>query len=203
MSNVLPPVAETRADRLAETVSRVLNPFVTGPSSLFTGIYLTTQSVASAASWTLVSLVVVVFPSSAYILRKLRRHEITDIYVSLREQRPTLYLISQVSLVVCFLGSQALQAPPVVVLGFGSAALANGAIYFVNRYTKISAHAAASAAGNALLFNVSAGFGLMTIPLTLLVGWSRLRTQAHTRTQVAAGWIVATSSVLVVARLLS
>lgn len=202
MRYACPHVAGTRVDRFAEVVSRVLNPFVTGPSSLFTGIYLTTQSLASAAAWTLLSLLVVVFPSSAYIARKLRRREITDVYVSLREHRPRLYLLSQASLLTCFLFSRQVAAPPVVTLGFGSAALASAAAYVTNRYTKVSAHTAAGGMANALLFSVSATFGLLTLPLTLLVGWSRLRRQAHTRLQLAAGWLIATSSVGVVARLL-
>lgn len=202
MRYAFPPVPGTGADRFAEAVSRVLNPFVTGPSGLFTGIYLTTQSLASAAAWTFLSLLIVVFPSSAYIASKLRRREITDVFVSLREQRPRLYLLSWASLATCFLFSRQVAAPPVVTLGFGSAVLANGATYLVNRYTKVSAHTAASGMANALLFSVSATFGLLTLPLSLLVGWSRLRRHAHTRAQLAAGWLIAASSVGVVARLL-
>lgn len=198
----MPVSHESRTDRLAEAVSRILNPFVTATSTFFTGIYLATQSVAAAGAWTLLSVVLVVFPQSAYLIRQLRRQAVGDIWVSVKEQRRGLYLLAQASLVACFLVSRQLAAPQVVLLGFGSASLANAFSYLTNRYTKVSAHAAASGVGNALVFTVSATLGLLILPLTLLVGWSRLRTQAHTRSQVAAGWIIATGSVGVVARLL-
>lgn len=200
--SLLPLPGVTRADRLAAAVSRLLNPFVTGPSSFFTGIYLATQSLASAAAWTLFSLAVVVFPQSAYLLRQLRTQRISDLYVSLREERRPLYVLSQASLLTCFFLSRELAAPPVVLLGFGSASLANAASFMANRYTKVSAHAAASGMGNALVFTVSTTLGLLLLPVTLLVGWARLRTQAHTKAQVLAGWAIATSSVGLVSHLL-
>jgi hypothetical protein len=124
-----------------------------------------------------------------YVLIQVRRGVWTDVDVSRREHRPHMYLVT------LGIGAAAVTAlwlsgyPAPVLRGMGSAVGLLAAAAIINRWIKVSLHAAfgvyavgvvVSAAGPPLLW-------LSVIPL--VVGWSRVAMGRHTAQEVLLGLV--------------
>ena len=135
------------------------------------------------------------------ILRK--KGEISDLFISKREQRFIPYLFSFLAYVfwVYFLW-RTLQMPMyVVALGAGST-LSIFMIMFINMKWKISAHMGGIGGFVGGVFGLCYRIGVnpvwflvLIIFLSVLLGLARVETKAHTPAQVAAGFILGFLSV--------
>ncbi len=68
---------------------------------------------------------------------------------------------------------------------------------FINKFWKISAHAMGASGPFAAFIFAFGWTGLILLPIVILVGWSRIKLQCHTVSQVAAGILFAFISVYV------
>ena len=192
---------EGYGDLIARWLSRIFHPFVIVIPTLFLAVYFSTSSLAEALKWTAASVAIVILPLSIFILISVRRGHYSDPYVSVREQRRSLYLMGGACLISLLAFLILTGAPRIIVACIYAAVLANVAGALVNRFSKVSAHAAAMAGCSAVLFTLSPAIGIGLGIIALIVGWARVRAGHHSVGQVVTGWAIAVTCVLIVFRL--
>jgi membrane-associated phospholipid phosphatase len=185
-------------DLMARWLSRVFHPFIVVIPTLFLAVYFATSSFVEAVKWTAASVAIVILPLSIFILIRVRRGHYSDLYVSIRKQRRSLYLVAGVCLISLLAFLVLAGAPRIIVACLYAAVVANAVGAFVNRFSKVSVHAAAMAGCTAVLFSLSVGIGLAVAAIALVLGWARVRTEDHSLSQVIMGWAIAAACVWIV-----
>jgi len=179
------------SDRIARWLSRIFHPFLIVIPTLFLAIYLDTGSLSAAVRWTAVSVALVIAPVSIFILVNLRTGRYSDAYVSIREHRHSLFLVGGACLLLLLTVLMLAAAPRIILACLYAAVIANAIGALINRFTKVSVHAAAMAGCATVLFSLSPPIGLALGTATLIVGWARVRARHHTLAQVITGWAIA------------
>jgi hypothetical protein len=172
-------------DWLARLVSIVGSP----PVVALLGIALIAGLTHDASTWLwAVGYLLLVLPAPLlYVSWKVRRGEISDIDMFVREQRIKPYLItlasSALALAAIYLG----QAPRLLFILAAAIGLLILALFVVTLWWKISVHCAAAALLVALTIGlVGPGAGLAVLGIPLVV-WSRLHLHRHTFMQTLLG----------------
>lgn len=186
------------SDLIARWLSRVFHPFIVVIPTLFLAAYLATSSLAEALKWTVAAVAIVILPVSIFILVNVGRGQYSDPYVSIREHRHSLYLVGGACLLLLLAFLILADAPRIIVACLYAAVAANAVGALVNRFSKVSVHAAAMAGCTTVLFSLSVAIGLAMAAITLILGWARVRTEDHSLGQVVMGWAIATACVLIV-----
>ncbi|PZF97138.1 phosphatase PAP2 family protein [Micromonospora deserti] len=145
---------------------------------------------AHGLAWGLLATLFVSGIPFAYIVGGVRRGRLTDHHVGLREQRRVPLLIGLCSVAAGLALLAALGAPrPVLALAAAGVAGLAVAVAVSHRW-KMSIHSAV-AAGTVVVLVLTFGVRLLvTAPLLLVVGWSRVRLRDHTPAQVLAGGLL-------------
>jgi membrane-associated phospholipid phosphatase len=175
--------------RGAQVLSLLGHPFVCVPVvSLFVGWNVLTPS--EAATGVLTVVVACLVPISVYIYAKVRTGEFSDLDVSQQKDRPHLFTVGILLLVVTCLILYFTHQPPAFVRGCSAAILLICSGWALNFWIKPSMHA-----GFAMLTSVSLWpLGLkIAFPMTLFaisVGWSRVVLSRHTKLEVGVGLIL-------------
>jgi membrane-associated phospholipid phosphatase len=185
-------------DPIARWLSRVFHPFIIVIPTLLLAVYFATSSLVEALKWTAASVAIVILPLSIFIFTRVRRGHYSDLYVSVRKQRRSLYLVAGVCLLSLLAFLILTGAPRVIVACLYAAVVANAVGAFVNRFSKVSVHAAAMAGCTAVLFSFSVPIGLAMAAIALVLGWARVRTEDHSLSQVIMGWAIAAACVWIV-----
>lgn len=186
--------------KIAKWISRIFHPFLVAVITLALATYKSGSPPASVALWVGISFATVILPVSLYILWMVRTGKYSDVYVSIREHRNSLYIVATLCLIALVV-ILAIGNPPVVVTAcIVSGVLANGVGMFINRFTKISVHSAAMAGCTAVLLVFTPIVGWVMVIATLITGWARMLLKAHTVSQVVLGYLVASSSVVIAFR---
>jgi len=185
-------------DLIARSLSRLFHPFIVVILTLFLAVCFATSSPVEALKWTAASVAIVILPLSIFIFTSVRRGQYSDLYVSIRKQRRSLYLVAGVCLILLLAFLILTGAPRIIVACLYAAVVANAVGAFVNRFSKVSVHAAAMAGSTAVLFSFSVPIGLAMAALTLVLGWARVRTEDHSLGQVIMGWAIAATCVWIV-----
>ncbi len=186
--------------KIAKWISRIFHPFLVAVLTLTLATYQSGSPIPAVILWVGISFATVILPVSLYILWMIRKGKYSDAYVSIREQRHSLYNVATLCLVVLVV-ILAVGDPPVVVTAcIVSGVLANGLGMLINRFTKISVHSAAMAGCTAVLLVFAPVVGWVMVFATLITGWARKVLKAHTLSQIVLGYLVASSSVVVVFR---
>jgi membrane-associated phospholipid phosphatase len=188
VSTLSPLVPSGRLDRLAVWTSRIVSP----PSLGLVGLILVGLSVGDPLIWRWVAvdaLLSIVAPI-VYVLGLLRKGEVSDIELFVREDRHRPYLATVVGMAAAALVLAAGGAPRLLVV-LAIASLAQTLIFLcVNRRWKISTHSAAAAAVAVLGYAVVGATASPLAAAVPVVGWSRLRLRRHDRGEVIAGALV-------------
>lgn len=126
----------------------------------------------------------------AYVVRGVRRGQLTSHHVPEREHRRAPLIFGMVSVAIGTAALVALGAPR-ELLALLAAGIA-GLLVFggVTAYWKMSIHSGVAAGTAAVLITVYGPVALLAVPVAPLVGWSRLVLSAHTLAQVIAGTLV-------------
>lgn len=188
-----------KQEQLALWVSRLFHPFVLPVPVVILTARLGGQTWREAFFWGGLMVVLVLVPATLFIFWKVKKGDYTDMDVSRREQRPSLYLLGVCLGVVLLTALHVLHAPPIILLPPYAVITANGVAAVLNHYvTKVSIHAIASAGCALILGTVSLPAGVVASAMVLAVGWSRVYLQQHSWQQVLLGWgvgIICTLSV--------
>jgi membrane-associated phospholipid phosphatase len=187
-------------ERLAGWISNVLSPPVVAVGSL--ALIVQRMETASHWWWAVYFMILTVLIPVGYIVWKVRRGEITDFHVRLREQRIrplTLTLAGGLA----SLGSLWIGNAPRLLLFLAGMGVAQVAfILLVTTQWKISGHGAAVSSLAVFLCGL---YGLAATPTLLaipLVAWARVRLNRHTLSQTVLGSLAGTCFTLAVLALL-
>jgi membrane-associated phospholipid phosphatase len=123
----------------------------------------------------------------ALILRGVRRGQLSDTNISLREQRIRFGGVAITSILVGLAVLAALDAPAEMVALQASIAVGVACGWVVTLWWKISVHAAIAAGAATVLVLVFGPALLVVWPLVALIAWSRVQVGDHTPAQVLAG----------------
>jgi membrane-associated phospholipid phosphatase len=183
---------------LARWVSRIVHPIAFPLVTLGVVTYAADprHSLIAAVRWVLLALVLTTVPISLLVLTQVVRGRWTDLDVSVRRQRYTLYpfgLACMIALAVVLVG---LHAPAIAVSATAAIVVANSLDGLINLAYKVSAHATTAATCAAVLYFGAPLWAVPAALAALAVGWSRVALGRHTPGQVVLGWVVGASSVL-------
>jgi membrane-associated phospholipid phosphatase len=184
-------------ERLARGISDVLSP----PILAVVGILLVTTLLESPSGlwWVGYFLTLTVVFPVAYLIWKVRRGEISDFHIRLREQRIRPMALTLACSITALGSLWAGHAPRVLQIFSGMAVLQIGLLFLVTLRWKISGHGAAIGSLAIFLWGL---YGSVAAPALLaipMVAWARVRLHRHTPAQTLAGSIVGvvfTSSLL-------
>jgi membrane-associated phospholipid phosphatase len=123
----------------------------------------------------------------ALILRGVRRGQLSDTNISLREQRIRFGVVAITSILVGLAVLAALDAPAEMVALQASIAVGVACGWVVTLWWKISVHAAIAAGAATVLVLVFGPALLVVWPMVALIAWSRVQVGDHTPAQVLAG----------------
>jgi hypothetical protein len=188
----------SRRDRIAELVSKVFHPLIIVIPTLIIAMLQTGSTLPQALLWTLLAACIVNVPMALLIFSGVRSGRYTDMSVSIREQRRSIYLVGAATLIVLLVVLILGNAPQVLIACLISAVIATFLGYWINRYTKLSIQSAAMAGCVTVLLWTTPVVGIVLALFTPLVGWARIRLKHHTVLQILIGWMVALVCVMVV-----
>ena len=126
----------------------------------------------------------------AYIVRGVRRGELTDRHVGDRTQRLRPLLVAFGSVVVGAVVLLLLAAPRDLLAAVAAGGVGLLVAAAINHFWKMSIHSAVAAGACVILMLVFGPELLVTAVLVGLVGWSRVRLGDHTWPQVLAGYAI-------------
>lgn len=188
--------------RLAQVISVVFYPLFV-PTYAF-AILLTMPAYFSAllpaeSKWLLIGLIFLttcVVPTLLFIIM-IRTKLVSTTYLSNREDRTLPYIVSIIFFYVAYYMLRKLQVSPVFIYFMIGATFLNVLVMGINFVWKISSHLASIGAVVGMTVGLSYFlgtfyFGLITASLIAsgLVGFARLKLQAHTPAQVYTGFLL-------------
>ena len=192
-------IPKDRMDRLAEAISWVFHPLtIVIPTML---IVLTLQGVSLWQSlfWAVLSVCVGNLPLAILLFYGVRIGHYSDLSVSIREQRKSVYTVYGIStavlLTILLLG----KAPIILTACIIAVVLTTVIGFVINHYfTKLSLHSVGMAGCAMVLLLITPWLGIAMIVFSLLVAWARIRLKHHTPLQILIGWAIPALSVLII-----
>lgn len=183
-----PAVLEVPArwdERLARGVSNVLSP----PLIAITGLVLLASLVNTPDIWwwTGYFLALTVIVPVAYLIWKMRRGEISDFHIQIREQRVRPMTLTLACAITVLASLWIGQAPRLLQIFSFASVLQVAFLLLVTLRWKISGHGAAIGSLAVFLVGLYGSAGAPALLAIPLVAWSRVRLQRHTPAQAIAG----------------
>jgi len=172
---------------LAVWVSRLFHPFVVPVPTLVVALRLLGAGWREALGWTALCVAVAIVPPTALLVAQRIRRGDGDWYVTVREERRTLYALGGACLVALLVLLRVTGAPAVLVACLVASIVANAIGALLNRVTKVSVHAGSAAGCATLLGWLAPAAAPVLAAAVALVGWARLRLGHHMPAQVALG----------------
>jgi membrane-associated phospholipid phosphatase len=192
-------ISKDRMDRLAEAISWVFHPLtVVIPTML---VVLNQQGISfwQALFWAFLSVCIGNLPLAALLFYGVRFGHYSDLSVSIREQRKSVYTVYGISTAI-LLTVLVLGKAPLILTACIIAVMLTTVIGFVinHYYTKLSLHSVGMAGCATVLLLTTPWFGVAMTACALLVAWARIRLKHHTPVQILIGWAIPALSVLVI-----
>lgn len=170
------------------TVGRIISiaghPFVLVPVAI---LIATSGQSASARGWALGSVVAAMAVLSAYVVRRQRRGDFTDVDVSKREQRPAVYALAIVTLVATGIALHIRGSNPIAVRGVTLAAGLFAVSALVNVRLKASLHCAFAVLAAGIAWPSSMLAAMSFAFVAVAVAWGRVAYGRHARSEVVVG----------------
>lgn len=188
-----------RMDRLAEAISWVFHPLtIVIPTMLFLMIQQG-NSFWQSLFWTFLSVCVANLPLAVLLFYGVRSGHYSDLSVSIREQRKSVYTVYGISsallLTVLVLG----KAPLILTACIIAVIITTVIGFVINHYlTKLSLHSVGMAGCATVLILTIPWLGVAMAACMLLVAWARIRLKHHTPVQILIGWAIPALSVLAI-----
>ena len=182
------PVAllPTRWDEhLARQVSAIFSPPLMGTITM--GAIAANSAGWQAWVWLGLYLLMAVLGPVLYVLWLVRRGEVTDFDLRLREQRLRPYLFTALCLTAAAVVLLAGGAPRLMVVIAFAGAIKTMLLLLITLRWKISVHLASIAGFVVVMLALIGAPGLLFAPLMPLVAWARIRLRRHNLAQTVAG----------------
>ncbi len=189
METAMQPERSARM-RVARRITDVFAPPPLAVIALLAVAWRTSHSAGDTIRWAAAGAIFASLLPFLYLLRKVRRGEVTDRNVRVRVQRPPVILAflagGLAALVVLARFGASREMLAMVGAGVVSSVVALGITFF----WKISIHTGV-VAGLVTVFTLVFGPGAAVLmPLVPLVGWARVELRDHTVSQVIGGAFV-------------
>ena len=183
----LRPFLPPTINKIAKLISTLFSP----PLLIIVGLALAATSIGTVPAWLWAGFYVIfaVLLPCGYIIWEIRRGNITDFHMKIREQRTKPLLLSLICSIIAAVGMWIGNAPQMYLIFGAVGVLQMALIFFITLKWKISGH---STAVSAFSVFVVALFGQMAAPILLsipLVAWARVRLDRHEMLQTVAGSI--------------
>jgi hypothetical protein len=155
--------------------------------------------IPAEAKWMLIGIVffTTFFLPAAFIFYMIKRGMIGSLYIDAKEERTVPYIITIVFFVLTYYLLRNEQLSQVYSLFMMGAILLVISILVINLFWKISSHMAAIGALTGMTIGLSYYLGMIFLYLIMaamvisgVVGYARLRLNAHTPAQVYAGFML-------------
>ena len=172
-------------EKAAKWISRLFTPPLVTLAGL---LYLTMQiGTKSAYLWLCFQLVLSFIIPISYLVIEIRRGNITNFHMRLREQRIRPMTVGLVCVTLAWVIMWVGSAPYALIVFAGIGILQTAFLLLVTLRWKISGHSM-TIAGVAVFFYGTLGSASAPILLTIpLVAWARVRLSRHDQLQVLAG----------------
>jgi membrane-associated phospholipid phosphatase len=177
-------------EAIARWISHVISPHIVGVVLTSMMALHFSPDPLRVLLWLVGLMPLLVAPPLAYLLWRVRRGALADIYMPERETRLRPLTLMMIWLLVCLSLIRYWAAPPIVELFVLAATVMIGVLSLVTLFWKISFHGAtitAAATATVLMAGSSAWPVMLLVPL---VGWARVRLERHTPRQVIFGSLV-------------
>jgi len=195
--------AAEEASRLAERISRWIDPrYLVGPVVLVAALR-GTASLVEAVGLTLLTLAIAVLPLLAFITLQTKREAFADDQVPKQHLRNQVYLVGNACLLVCLLILVLWRAPRSLVTLLLAMLTSNATATGLNLRWKVSVHTGSVAGAAVSLLALVGPPALPLLVLIPLVGWTRVALRRHTLGQVIAGGLTGGSATALVFWLMS
>jgi membrane-associated phospholipid phosphatase len=182
----------SRTSTIANWLSRLFHPFLVAAVAMFLILWFSSVTVQESLKWTLLSIAIVIIPSAILLGVQYQRGGVTDLDISIREQRYKLYGLGALSLLLLLVVGYIANAPTVFFACIYAAAVATLFGALINKFvTKISIHSAALAGVASVMGFISPISAVISWVLWIIVGWARVHLEKHTVSQVLLGCAVA------------
>ncbi|MES2315625.1 MAG: hypothetical protein V4486_02730 [Patescibacteria group bacterium] len=179
------------SDYFAKYISIITSPYIIVPAIGLWVIYIKTQNMADFILFGLTFLFCTIAPILLYVYFKMRSGGISDIHISIKEQRTKPFLIS-VAGSLALLGLYHLEHAPIVLMALAFVLFVSGFVFMLaTLFSKVSIHVAGYLGSIFILYRlVDERLILLSLILPLVV-WARSKREQHTLFQsLAAGFIV-------------
>jgi membrane-associated phospholipid phosphatase len=173
--------------RVARLVGELLSPPPILVVLALVVAWASSPTPAMALVWGTIAAVFASVLPYALILRGVRRGQLSDTNISLREQRIRFGVVAITSILVGLAVLAALDAPAEMVALQASIAVGVAYGWVITLWWKISVHAAIAAGAATVLVLVFGPALLVVWPMVALIAWSRVQVGDHTPAQVLAG----------------
>ncbi len=180
-----PPASGRR--RLARVITEIFAPAPTVALLLLLVAWHSAPTPAEAAKWGILAALFASILPFLYIVRGVRRRQLTDHHVRVRAQRPLPLTIGVASAITGLVLLLVLGAPRELVALVGAMVVGLAASTLVTLFWKLSIHAAVTAGAVVIMILVFGPILLVLTPLIALVSWARVAIGDHTPAQAVAG----------------
>ncbi len=175
-------------EHFARRLSAIFSPPLVGTITM--GAIAANSAGPQAWAWLGIYLLMAVLGPVLYVLWLLRRGEVADFDLRLREQRLRPYLFTALCLTVAAVVLLAGGAPRLLVVIAFAGAIQTTLLLLVTLRWKISVHLASIAGFVVVMVALIGTPGLLFAPLIPLVAWARIRLRRHNLAQTIAGALV-------------
>lgn len=173
--------------RIARLVTEVFAPVPTVAILLLIVAWRSAPTAVEALKWGLLAALFASIIPFVYILRGVRRRQLTDHHVGVREQRPLPLLVGVASVLAGLALLIAWGAPRDLAALVAAMAVGLASSLLVTLVWKISVHVAVVSGAVVILVLVFGPALLALAPLVALVAWARVEIGDHSPAQTVAG----------------
>ena len=174
---------------LAQVISFLFNPVMMLVFVPLFLVYKTTGDVILAFAWTVYTMIFLI-AISFFVIYGVHKKIFTDLDVSVRKQRPLLFIVGLVMALVYLWGLSFLDAPK--ILTFLTVGFIIGVVIMalINTRLKVSFHVSTASALLFAMAIVYQGYYYLTLLLIPAIAWARLRIKRHTLPETIVGAIL-------------
>jgi hypothetical protein len=195
--------------KLSKLVSFIFQPLLMPTLGIFVLLQLPVYFAVvlpTEAKWMLMGIVffTTFFLPAAFIFFMIKRGMIGSLYIDSREERTVPYIVTIIFFGLTYYLLKRLQLSPVYSFFMLGAILLVASVLIINIFWKISSHMAAIGALTGMSIGLSYFLGMLFLNLIVIstvlsgiVGYARLRLNAHTPAQVYGGFVLGTVLVTV------
>ena len=184
--------------RLANFISNVFNPFLLSLVAILLISISSTERLSTAFMWSLIVIGISMLPVYLLAIYFVKSGRLDSVFSSSRQQRSGIYVSGCISVLLSGIILYLLGAPTELVAIMITVLVTGVVFLIINLRWKISIHAAFAMGVSLLLVLLYGWVAIITLPLVLLIAWSRVELGQHSGRQVSVGALVAMVVLLLV-----